>query len=167
MWLIKCWFWSTGYLSRNIAVPFFLRIPIVSFYSKTLLAIGILKSLPDTERTISGILYTSRLGTNDTNFISISKIIKTVYKVQDFDEIKFNRTEQHLTGLEGISNKPIFHGGECFIELFKNNKIQATLYVKDDEFSDIKRELDRIARKRLAIVVLIFGIAAVLFGIFK
>ncbi|GAI54507.1 unnamed protein product, partial [marine sediment metagenome] len=42
-----------------------------------------------------------------------------------------------------------------------------TIFTDDDQFLDIKQELNRIARKRLAIVVVIFGIAAVLIGVLK
>ena len=98
-------------------------------------------------------------------FNSISKIIQKVYQVQFFDEIKLRRTEQHLTELDQISLKPVFTGGDCFIELLENGEVKASLYEIDEEFSDIKRELDRIARKRLAVAVFIFGVAAVITGV--
>jgi hypothetical protein len=156
-----------NYLSRSFAIPFFSKIPIVSFYPKTIQAIGVLKTLPDKENTPNGILYSSTLKTNAEGFESLREIIQKVYKIPAFDQITFKRTQQFMTGLDQTSNKPIYYGGDCFIELRNADKVRATLYEIDDDFSDIKRELDRIVRKRLAIVAFIFGLAAILVGVLK
>lgn len=159
--------WCRGFrhLSRNVAVSFFSRIPIVSFYPNTLRAIRELKALPDIEQTTSGILHTSTLKQGDPYFRSISKIIRTIHQVDSLDEIKFKHSEEFLTGFDRITNKPIYQGGEYIIELLNNNMLQARVQNVDAQFSDVKHEIDRIARKRLAAVIFIFGIAAVLVGV--
>ena len=53
------------------------------------------------------------------------------------------------------------------MELLNQGNIQNTIHVIDSQFSDIKRELDKMMRKRLAILALIFTIAAVLVGVLK
>jgi hypothetical protein len=153
------------HLPRNFALSFFSRIPIVSFYTNTLEAIGILKTLPDKEHNLlSGTFNTSSIKKGGIYFKNISKIIHLVYQIPAFDEIKLKRSEQHLIAWE---NKPIFHGGEYSIELLAKGELQATIYNIDDQFSAITKELDRMVRKRLAIVVLLFGGAAVLIGVLQ
>lgn len=154
--------WREKLKNRNAALSFFSRIPIVSFYPNTLRAIGILKSSADIEQTLAGQLHTSTLKKGDAYFSSISKIISTAYNAPGFDEIRLKRSEGYLTGINILTQKLIIEGGDCFVELLKNNEIQKRIDNIDDQFSDIRRELNRIARKRLAIAVLVFGLAAVL-----
>lgn len=160
------WYGWSSRLSRVVALSFFSKIPIVSFYPNTLLAIGKLQELPDTENSINGMLNTSTIKSDDLYFQSISKIIKSFYKVQDFDKIVLKRSEQFVTGYNQITQRPTFTGGESFLELLKDNKIVARFQDMYD-FTNIKKELDRIARKRLAVGVIIFGLIAVLVGVLK
>jgi hypothetical protein len=161
------WLRVNNYLSRSPALLFFLKFPIVSFYPNTLQAMGMLNTLPDIEETISGKLNTSTLKRGNAYFRDISEIILNVYKVSVFDEIKFKRSGQSLLGFEATIGKPVFHGGEYSLELINQGKVQSTIYEIDGQFLDIKRELDRMMRKRLAILALIFAIAAVLVGVLK
>ena len=72
-----------------------------------------------------------------------------------------------MINFEPSIGKPIFQGGEYALELLNQGNIQNTIHVIDSQFSDIKRELDKMMRKRLAILALIFTIAAVLVGVLK
>jgi len=132
----------SGYrhLPRSVALSFFSIIPMVSFYPKTLRAIGKLQN--------SGTLKIC-----DPCFNSISKIIQVIMRPMVFneryDEMKF---------------KPIDNGNEFTIELWNNNKLQGTNRT-DYNFSDIRRVLDSEVRKRLAIVILILACLLLWLGI--
>ncbi len=163
----RCWYWYAYHLSRGFALSFFSICPIVSFYPKSLHAIGRLNLLPEIEHTLSGKLNVGTLKKDDSSFKSLAKVIGKTYKFEEaFDEIKLKKTEKFFTGWDSKKDIPIYSGGEYYLELLKTPQTLRKILI-NEQFSEVKRELDRTARKYLAIAFVIVGLVAILIGVLK
>jgi len=100
----------------------------------------------------------STLKKGDLLFADLRLIVQKVENIHtQLDEIRLESTEKFLVGINHNTDSPVYEGGKYYLRLLRDDKTIKLVPI-DEDFLDIKRELDRMARKRLAITFVIVGL---------